>query len=126
MSRNYKSSSRLDLGSILCILFWVFIGIWIFWRCAHSYSYNTSEEISYTATVTRMEVKEHNSESKYLVFTRLTDTDEVHVFQITDSFFHGALILQIYMAPLKKEKLISSMYMAIELRNLANMKIFYQ
>lgn len=89
MSRNYRSSSKIGFFDKLVILFLVVVTLSILCRCAHSWSYATSEQISYTATVTRMEVKEHNNESKYLVFTRLTDTDEVYVFQITDSFFHG-------------------------------------
>lgn len=85
----YKSSSDWDDWTVFCfIVLGIFI-LYILWYCGHSFNYATSEEQTYTAYVTKMEVKTKNRESKYLVFTRLVDTDEVRVFQITDSFSHG-------------------------------------
>ncbi len=86
--RGYRSSSW-SVGEILSVLFVGFIILCICGRFLYSCSYALSDETTYTATVTKMEVKNKSNDSKYLVFTRLVDTDEVRVFQITDSYSHA-------------------------------------
>lgn len=87
--RYYKSSSDWDASTVIAFIIMGIFLLYVLWSCGHDFNYETSEEHTYTAYVTNMDVKTKDRESKYLVFTRLVDTDEVRVFQITDSYSHG-------------------------------------
>lgn len=90
MSRNYRGyrSSSWSASEIFSVVVFGIIIVCICARFMHFCSYEFSDETTYTATVTRMEVKNKRNSSKYLVFTRLVDTGEIRVFQITDSYSH--------------------------------------
>lgn len=91
MYNNYRGfrSSSWSAGEILSVLFVGLIILYVCGRFLYSCSYAFSDEVTYTATVTKREVKNKGDDSKYLVFTKLTDTGEVRVFQITDSYSHA-------------------------------------